>query len=122
MLVQVKNDDLDETTELLASVIDVLMAKGFVIESFPVSLVIATVGFPFKEPENPAGICEQTARELTNKHSGKLKVLYANVSGRFGLFGHSKRMTYGPLVPRFDLILKHLVELNYGDRGEYRQP
>jgi hypothetical protein len=51
-----------------------------------------------------------------------LKVLYANVAGRIGGYGHPKRVTFGPIVPKFDWILKQLVELNYGECGEYRQP
>jgi hypothetical protein len=107
---------------LIASTIETLLQKDFAIQSVTVSLVVATLGFPFKKSENPDEVCRQTIRELTDNNRGKLKVLYANVPGRVGIYGHPQRKTFGPLVPRFDLILKQLVELNYGECGEYRQP
>ena len=121
LLVQVKDDNLDGVEPLITSASEILMQKDFAIQCVTSSLIVAFLGFPSKEPENPVEICRQTIRELTDNHRGKLKVLYANVPGRIGGYGHPKRVTFGPLVPRFDLILKQLVGLNYGEFGEYRQ-
>lgn len=120
VIVQVKDDDLSETTELIKSVLEIMVQNNFTIQSFLVSLVVSTSGFPpLREIKNPIQICRQTMKELTDKHPGKLKILYANIFGRFGEYGHPQRMTHGPLVPKFDLMLKQLIELNYGESAEY---
>jgi len=121
ILIQIKDDNLDEVEGLLASASDILMRREFTITSVTALLIVATCGFPFRELENPKEICKQTAKELTDSHFGKLKVLYAAVAGRIGLYGHPKIKWYGPLLPKFDLMLKQLVELNYGESAEYRQ-
>lgn len=121
LVIQVKDDNLDEVEALITSAVEILMQKDFVISFTAGSLITAFLGFPSKEPENPVEICRQTVRELTDNHRQKFKVLYASVPGRIGIYGHPKLATFGPLVPRFDLILKQLVELSYGEFGEYRQ-
>jgi hypothetical protein len=122
LLVQVEDDNLDGVEALITSASEILMQKDFTIKCVTSSLIVAFLGFPSKEPENPVEICRQTIGELTDNHRRKLKVLYANVPGRIGGYGHPKLVTFGPIVSKFDLILKQLVELNYGEFGEYRQP
>jgi hypothetical protein len=120
ILVQVNDSDLNEVGDLITSVSDILIQKRFTIVSVTSSLLLATYGFPLKELNPLKEGCEQVVKELTNDHPKKLKVLHGNVQGKYGLYGHPKGKTFGPILPKFDSILKQLVELSYGEYGECR--
>jgi hypothetical protein len=88
ILIQIKDDDLSGLEHSVTSVCDIILRREFMVDSVISSLIVATVGFPMKEIENPLQNCKQLAEELVRNHRGKLKVLYGSLAGKFGTFGH----------------------------------
>ena len=115
ILIQIKDDELNDIDRLITSASSILMEQGFMIVSVVSSLVVATIGFPVREVENPIKICERVVKELAGKHPHELKLLYGSLSGKYGAFGHPKSKRFGPILPKFGELLNQLTALKYGE-------
>ncbi|HEY4416955.1 MAG TPA: hypothetical protein VGO57_14795 [Verrucomicrobiae bacterium] len=120
LLILIKDEDLNKMDQRISCVVETLLkTKCFIIESISLSLIVSRLDRPGTD-ENSSQTCEQAAIDLAGIIPGQTKTLYVHGNGRYGIFGHPKIKTIGPLLVGYDAVLTKLASLEYGEFQKYK--
>jgi hypothetical protein len=119
VLAFVRGDSIDQNSERIALVSD-LAKHEWTVDSMVSSLLIITSGDGLF-PRARHSVSSRTifVNDLLQQLSGDLKIVHGATAGHFGNFGSSKRMFYTFIIPKFDLALARLGQIDFGKIEEF---
>jgi hypothetical protein len=83
-------------------------------------LLIITSGYGlFPAAQHSASSRTILINDFLQQLSGNIKIVHGATAGHFGNFGSSKRMSYTFVVPKFDLALARLGQIEFGKTEEF---
>ena len=118
VLVQVKDDDASLLPERLKSVIELVLETRGAIISVCGSIVFASFGFPFGEPEEGPHCRTRCVEAIATRLGDSARVLHGATETTVGLVGTPEYQIYGPIMNDFSDKIRTLLALNFGDRKQ----
>jgi hypothetical protein len=120
VLAFVRGDSVEQNSERIALVSDLAMKHEWIVENMVSSLLIVTFGYGLLHAtQHSASSRTIFVNDLLQQLSGDIKIVHGATAGHFGNFGSSKRMAYTFLVPKFDLALARLGQIEFGKIEEF---
>jgi hypothetical protein len=114
VLIKVDLEPIESFLDRLDNLIGLVIANGATVETIMSCLVVATYG---ATKDHPAS--EEKRRMLVRQLTSKLKDPVAVVHGRrfawVGIYGSSRRITYGSIIPDMLQYLTILDNLVFGE-------
>jgi len=120
LLVFVRGADAALLSKRVGKVADLAIKQGALVHDLAGPLVTIAFGTsPGKAPE-PSGNRAALLQELHRHLADDIKVLHGSVQATFGLIGGESRQSYALLLPKFDLMLGYLSQMNFGQVEEFQ--
>jgi hypothetical protein len=113
VLVFLRGVSAEQISERMAIVSDIAIKHNGVVEGMVSALMTITFGTHPKVQHSPL-VRMTLVDELTHALGDDIKIVHGKADGHFGIFGSSKRCAYTLLVPKFDVGLGRLEQMDFG--------
>ena len=117
IVVHVDEVNPDEVPKIIANVIDTFGRHEAMVSCIESSVVVGYYGLP--NPENDSAEARQgLVAALLRENDNRVRVAHGQCNGLVGLYGGTRRLTYGAIIPNFSAVLKKLVDIKFGTAVE----
>jgi hypothetical protein len=118
VLVWMRGSTPAEVSARVGKVSETAINHGAVVHDLVGSLVIIAFGsLPIKQETPQARLA--LIKALRQEWVEDMKILHGAVRGFFGLIGGQPRQSHSFIVPKFDVMLSILLQMNYGQVEEF---
>lgn len=119
ILLQVRDDPLDQVPAHLSKAIDVIMRRDGMLWDVMSSIALATFGLPISDdPGKDRDQRSKVVARLVTELGSDIRLLDGDVGGFLANCGSPSRFHYGPLLPDFRRYLSALTALEFGHVAE----
>jgi len=120
VLAFVRGDSIERNSERIALVSDLAVKHEWIVNDMVSSLLIITSGYGLlPTAQHSSSSRTILVNDLLQQLGGDIKIVHGATAGHFGNFGSSKRMSYTFVVPKFDLVLARLGQIEFGKIEEF---
>jgi len=115
IIMQVRGDEIKSVPAFISRATDIIMSVNGIVSCIFSSLLVATLGFPFRRSQDVSGTCEQVVNYLKNDLRENIRAVYGSAEGLYGNLGSPRYMHFGPLLPAIEEKLGILFTLRFGE-------
>ncbi|MFO1475467.1 MAG: hypothetical protein U1F98_02305 [Verrucomicrobiota bacterium] len=118
LLVYVRAETPIQLSARAGKIAELAVKQGALVQNLGGSLFLLGFGAaPLKNP--PPGNRAQLLAELKRNLGDDTRILHGAVQASFGFIGGETRNTFALLLPKLDLMLGYLSQLNFGQVEEF---
>ncbi len=119
VVVFAEDSNAQKIPEAIAKILEICVQHRANVSHMSAALFVAILGVPFPDL-NSAELRHKLVDALLREDSVRLRIAHGECDGIVGLFGgpKPKRRMYGEVIPGFSMILKKLLETDFGTAVE----